>query len=99
MENIAVIVYVVVSLIVIGVLMTFLILCEKKKCDNFCVCKGAGQKICRDLDKVRKEYRENKATEYSTRPEKQWSKYSPGDYTWEPPQCGQKTSDWKTNDI
>ena len=99
MENAAVIVYVVVSLIVIGVLLTFLIMCEKKNCDGFCVCRGAGQKVCRNVHQVRKDYAKNKLTEYTPRPERECSKYSPGDYSWESAQCGPKAKGWHVNDI
>ena len=47
--NIATIIYIVVSLITIGVLLVFLIRCENKNCDGYCNCShGSGQakRIC-----------------------------------------------------
>lgn len=83
----SVVVYMVVSIIVIGVLIGLLVKCRKTTRDNFCVCSNSGgprNKVCgkdhngdltetSDFAKLQKE---------AGGPF--WSKISPGDYSYPP---------------
>jgi len=65
--NIALIVYVVVSLAGLAVLGYFLYNCKKNK-EPFCgTCQGAGQKVCTNKALLRKLYQEGKLTEFTDR--------------------------------
>ena len=85
----AIIIYVVVSLLTIGVLLFFLIRCEKKNCDGYCVCSTAGgvrRSICQP--NMKKAYDEG-MTEYTDLAALQkkfggpkWPTISPGDYNY-----------------
>lgn len=87
-NKLAVSVYVVVSLAAIGVLLYFLIRCEKKNCDGFCICTGQGGQVCQpDMSKTYA----GGLTEYSNLAALQrmhggpkWPTKSPGDYDYPP---------------
>lgn len=85
----AIVIYVVVSLISIAVLLLFLIRCEKKNCDGYCICShGSGTRdhICQP--NMKPAYRKG-LTEFSNFAEMQkeaggpkWPTMSPGDYDY-----------------
>lgn len=85
----AVIVYVVISLLTIGVLIFFLVRCEKKNCDGYCICShGSGLRdhICQP--NMKPAYRKG-LTEFTDFAQVQknhggpkWSTVSPGDYDY-----------------
>jgi hypothetical protein len=98
-NKVAITIYVVVSLITIGVLLYFLIRCENKYCDGYCNCShGSGQakRICQSDQS--KQYA-NGATEYQDFAKMQqmnggpqWPAVQPGDmnyplYVGCPPKC------------
>jgi hypothetical protein len=62
--NIAMIVYVVISLGAITTLMYFLVEC-RKKCDSFSTCQGMGNKVCPNLKLLHKAYNDGKLTEFT----------------------------------
>lgn len=89
MNKTPIIIYVLVSLTTIGVLLFFLIKCEKKNCDGYCICShgsGTGKHICQP--NMKNSYL-NGLTEYSNFAKMQekdggpkWSTVSPGDYKY-----------------
>ena len=86
-QKVAIIFYVVVSTAVIIVL-SILLSRKKKKCkcisEGFrkCICssrQGGRERECQDTETVNNLYVENKLTEFSKLPDKDWEAVSPGD--------------------
>jgi len=90
-NRVTIVIYVVVSLVTIGVLLYFLIRCENKNCDGFCVCShgsGTRKQVCQSREQTRAAY-DAGLTEYSDFAGMQkaaggpkWSNISPGDYNF-----------------
>lgn len=81
-KTIAVILYVIISLIVIVVLT--ILLSRKKHCENFkkCVCssdQGGRERVCQDIVDINNLYVTGKLTENSSFKDKTWVGTSPGD--------------------
>ena len=84
----AIIFYVVVSLVAIVVLVV-LLSHKKKNCDSYtsegfrkCICsseQGGRERECQDTVTVNNMYVDNKLTEFSKLPDRDWSTVSPGD--------------------
>ena len=84
----AIIFYVVVSLVAIVVLVVLLSR-KKKNCDSYtnegfrkCICsseQGGRERECQDTVTVNNLYVDNKLTEFSKLPDRDWSTVSPGD--------------------
>ncbi len=81
--NIAMIAYVVISLVAIGVLAGLYMKCKKKE-DGFCNCTGIGNRVCPNLPLLHKMYNDGKLTEFTDRSknprhwqEMGWDKFTP----------------------
>lgn len=88
MNKTAVWIYVVVSLVTIGVLLYFLVTYEKNQRDNFCtgsrcLCTGARNMQCQCAEQVKKAYLAGH-TEYSPMGKHKWGHSNPGDMNYPP---------------
>lgn len=105
-NKVAITIYVVVSLITIGVLLFFLIRCENKNRDGYCICShgsGMAKRVCQP-DQT-KAYNAGK-TEFQNFAKIQrqhggpmWSKVSPGDLNYPVYQNCAKEYSWLPNVI
>lgn len=77
--NTPMLLYIVVSLVAIGLLIFFLVRCKRKDKDNYCLCDPIRRRVCQG--NMKKAYRDG-LTEYSRFKNRGWVTDTPGDLNW-----------------